>query len=195
MSATGYYRRVENTTVSGSALQSALTGENMRLLQFDAALKQPSAVNVVGTTATLHPNEWIQASISSLNLQGSTAAANDGIVSLGTDSASQAAAYIAMFDIRTTSDVRMLRFVSSNTLSATTEIALANSSSPATSSFVKVLLNGAAAAATQNLFVGANAIGTAQSGVAGSERIVLLSAYNLTSGSQVVNFNVLGNSL
>jgi hypothetical protein len=187
------YRRVENTTVSGSALHSSLSGENMRLLQFDAALKQPAAVNVVGTTVSLGPNQLIQASISSLNLLGSTAAGNDGIVSLGADTASNAASYINFFNITSTTDVRMLRFVSSNTLSATTEITLANSSG--TSANVKVLLNGAAASATQNLFVGANAVGTALSGVAGAERIVLVSASNLTAGSQVVNFNVLGNSL
>jgi hypothetical protein len=190
MSATGYYRRVENTTVSGSALYSALSGDNMRLLQFDAALKQPSVVNVSGTTVSLTPNQLIQASISSLPILCTT---TDGTISVGTDSASQAAAYIAMFDIKTTSDVRLLRFVTTADQGVGIEASLANSSG--TSSRVGISHNGGAAANTKILFDGDNTVGAALSGVAGSERIVLLTASSLTSGSQVVNFNILTQSL
>jgi hypothetical protein len=187
MSATGYYTRVENTTVSGSALHSALSGDNMRLLQFDAALKQPAVVNVSATPVSLSPNQWIQASIASLPISESAA----GSISLGAGTAaSQAAAYVSFFDIRTTSDVRVLRFLASETLTN-------NVSLTATGGFtnVSVSLDGAAAAATQVLFDSTATVGQQQSGASGSERIVLLTASNLTSGSQVVNFNVLSNSL
>ena len=189
MSSMDLYRRVENTTVSGSALHSALSGENMRLLQFDAALKQPAVVDVSSAAVSLGPNHWIQASISSLPILCTV----DGSINLGVDTASNAASYVSLFNLQSTSDVRVLRIVTTATQGAGIEASLANSSG--TSANVKVLLNGAGAAATQILFDGDNAIGTAQSGVAGSERIVLVSASNLTAGSQVVNFNVLGNSL
>lgn len=189
MSATGYYTRVENTTVSGSALQSALSGDNMRLLQFDAALKQPAVVNVSGASVSLDPNAWIQASISSLPILCTA----DGSINLGVDTASNAASYVALFNLSSTSDVRVLRFVTTATQGAGIEASLSNSSG--THVNINVLLNGASAAATQILFDGDNAIGTALSGVAGTERIVLVSASNLTAGSQVVSFNVLGNSL
>jgi hypothetical protein len=57
-------------------------------------------------------------------------------------------------------------------------------------------LNGGGDADTQILFDDTVAVGTALAGkIAGLERILLVNASNLTSGSEVVNFSILSGSL
>lgn len=191
---TGYYTRVDNTVVSGSQLYSYLSGRDLRQLEFDAAVHSPPAIAPVTTPGTsMTANQLIQASIATLPVVPASVSTASQIINLGTDSVSQAGAYVSLFNLASTNDIRVLRFVlGSANLSGSATILLQNSSG--TSSNVVVQLNGASGSNTQSLFT-VNGVGTALSGVSGSERIVLLSATNLNSGSQAVVFNVLGNSL
>ena len=187
--ATGY-NRVYNTVLSGNEAQSSLSGNDVRMLEFDAALKRRPAVVLAAGNNTLSVEDWMQSSIDCLVLDPTIA----GEVSLGDDSATQAAAYVQLFDLRSTNDQRLVRMSIQKAVVAAGTVELKNSS--LTSVNVQVLLDGAAAATTQNLFVQANAVTAACSGArAGVERIILVSASNLNSGSEVVQFSVLSGSL
>lgn len=190
--ATGFYTRISNTDVSGNELQSYLTGPNVRLLEFDAACSQPPiAVPLAGTGLTLSVDEYIQAATASLVLDNATANANC-FINLGSDTASQAAAYIALFNLRSTNDTRVLRFVQSSPPAGSKTCALRNLS--ATDSNINVAVDGSASS-SGDLFIQASTVGSSVSGnLAGFERIVLLSASNLNSGSEVVTFNILSGS-
>jgi len=189
---TGNYNRVENTVVNGSQLQSSLTGENIRVLEFDAALKMPPVKNISGgQSVSLSSNEWVQATIDALvvSLTGSSGAASS--LYLGTDSASQAASYINFFDINSTNETRLLKFVIQNMPTG----GVLSLGSNSTSSNVVVQLNSGNSGTTQELFNQAAAVGSDSCGAVGSMRLVLVSSSNLTSGSQNITFNVLGGSL
>lgn len=190
---TGYYTRVDNTVVSGSQLYSYLSGRDLRQLEFDAAVHSPPAIAPVTTPGTsMTANQLIQASIATLPVVPASVSTASQIINLGTDSVSQAGAYVSLFNLASTNDIRVLRFVlGSANLSGSATILLQNSSG--TSSNVVVQLNGASGSNSQSMFT-VTGVGQALSGVSGSERIVLLSATNLNSGSQAVVFNVLGNS-
>jgi hypothetical protein len=183
--ATGY-NRVYNTVLSGNEAQSSLSGNDVRMLEFDAALKRRPAVVLAAGNNALSVEDWMQASIDTLLLNNTVA----GDVSLGTDSATQAAAYVSLFDLRSTNEQRLLRVANS----AVNNVSLKNTSATAVN--VQVKLSSGAAADTQTLYVAAAAPGAACAGnKAGLERIVVVSASNLNSGAEVVQFNVLAGSL
>lgn len=190
--ATGFYTRVSNTDVSGNELYSYLTGPNVRLLEFDAATSTPqSAVTVTAAGVTLSVDQWIESAISEqvLNASGTSAAAC--YINLGSDVASQASQYVTLFNLKSTNDSRTLRFVT-NTAVGANPLLLRNLST--TSSYVQVALDGTASSA--RFLYTADPVTSATSGDRpGRERIVLLSASNLNSGSQVVQFNILSGSL
>lgn len=188
---TGYYNRVENTVVNGSQLQSYLTGDNIRVLEFDAALKMPPIKFINNESLSLSANEWIQASISSLVVSLTGATSSTGSIYLGTDSASQASSYIDFFDIKSTNDVRLLNFVIHN-MPISGVLSLGSNS---TSANVVVQRDSGNSAASQVLFNQASPVGSTASGADGSMRLVLVSSTNLTSGSQNITFNVLQGSL
>ena len=191
--ATGY-NRVYNTVISGNDLQSNLSGNDVRMLEFDAALKRRPAVSLKAADDIenlLTVEQLVQASIDTLLLNGTVA----GNVLLGPDAASQAAAYVQLFDLRSTNEQRVLRMA----LSAPDvgqNVNLKNTSG-GTSTNVKVRLSGSAAADTKTLFVAATAAGAGDcaGNGAGLERIVVVSADDLTVGAEKVSFNVLAQSL
>lgn len=191
--ATGYYTRISNTDVSGNELQTYLTGPNVRLLEFDAACGAPQvAVSADATSPSLTVEQWLQSAISTQLVTNNSAASNN-FINLGSDVASQAAQYISLFNIKSTNDVRILRFAQTNTPASTKTTSLRNSSG--TDTYVNVATDGSDSN-TGVLFTQANVATSASSGdFAGRERIVLFSASNLTSGSQVVQFNILSGSL
>ena len=187
--ATGY-NRVYNTVISGNDLQSNLSGNDVRMLEFDAALKRRPAVNLAGGDVSLSVEEWVQASIDTLLLD---AAGTGNDVLLGPDAASQAAAYVQLFDLRSTNEQRLLRIALSSLGAAVIDL---KNTSGGTNTYVKVQLDGAGTAPSKNLFVAANAPGGACAGnKAGLERLVVVQASNLTVGSEAVIFNVLSGSL
>lgn len=84
--ATGYMR-VFNTTVSGQALVASLKGDDVRALEFAAALVQEPSLVLPDTTAvSVTVDQWVQAAIGSLGVDAADAGANVTTISLGADS-------------------------------------------------------------------------------------------------------------
>jgi len=190
---TGYFSRVDNTVVSGNQLLSYLTGGAIRQLEFDAAVHSPPALVTSGTpgTAPTVP-QWMQASIGSLPVQCSTGAT--GFIYVGPDATSTAASWCAFFNLQSTNDVRVLRFHVESEVAGSTGI----TNGGTTLASVITQTNGNSAQSqggSTNLFITSSTAGQQLSGVPGAERIVLVSANSVTSGSEVVVFNVLSNSL
>jgi len=201
--ATGY-NRVYNTVLSGNEAQSSLSGDDLRMLEFDAALKRrQSVVLAVSPGTTLSVEQWMQASIDSLLVSGSAGGAADVMINLGTNSATQAAAYVALFDLRSTNQERLLRLSLLQPSGAGHKLLLQNSTGG--SNRVGVSVNNGAVGASQTLFdadiapgptaVGPPATGPLAGNLAGLERVVVVSATNLVSGSEAVKFQILSGSL
>ena len=189
--ATGY-NRVYNTVLSGNEAQSSLSGNDVRMLEFDAALKRRPAVVLAANNNTLSVEDWMQSSIDSLILDPSIL----GNVSLGGDSATQAAAYVQLFDLRSTGDQRLVR-MSINAAPAGAGIVALKNTTGATQVYVQVKTDAGAAANSQPLFDGgvAAGAGAVAGDLAGLERIVIVKANDLTSGAEKVQFQILSGSL
>ena len=183
------YQRIGNTVVSGSQLLSYLKGPDVRALEFSAQVNNNPIVSAaVGPTGTfLDASHLVQATVSSL-LVSPAVVGSTGLLNLGPDTADNAKSYVDFFNLRSTNDTRVLRFVLA---SPTGNISLGNSSG--TNSNVAVQLNGTSSS-TQQLYIPGVLVGNPQSGSPGSERIVLVSSSNLNSGSQTVQFNLLASS-
>lgn len=188
--------RIYNTTVSGSALNSALNSDDVRSLEFTAALGQAApkiltsaAVSPLGDTLSV--NDWVQATTDSLglNVSGGTG------INLGPDSATGASFYQNLFALNNTTDRRLLRFYLSAT--GTNNVVLRNSSSsPSTSSNVSVTVNGGSASGSGVLFnVSSGATGPQAGNLAGLQRMVLLSAPAVPPDTPQVRFDILSGSL
>lgn len=194
---TGFYSKMMNTDLSGNDLQSYLTGPNVRLLEFDAACGAPqAALSVAAAGSTLNVEQWLQSAISAQLLDNATAATSC-YIALGSDTASQAASYVSLFNLKSTNETRILHFIQSSAVSSGSTCSLKNLSG--TSNYVKVATDGTqTTSASSSLFVQINAINSSNNfigNLAGAERLVLLSASNIDSGSQAVTFNVLSGSL
>lgn len=194
---TGFYSKMMNTDLSGNDLQSYLTGPNVRLLEFDAACGAPqAALSVASGGSTLNVEQWLQSAISAQLLDNATAATSC-YIALGSDTASQAASYVSLFNLKSTNETRILHFIQSSAVSSGSTCSLKNLSG--TSNYVKVATDGTqTTSASSSLFVQINAINSSNNfigNLAGAERLVLLSASNIDSGSQAVTFNVLSGSL
>jgi hypothetical protein len=181
MSSVNNFTKVANTVVSAPTIISAMSNANCRDLLFNSS-NAPTTTLTVAANVTLAKNFIQQALVSSQPVNSAAATS----VLLGPDAASQAQAYIDLFNIRSTNEVRVLRFHAVGVGAAST---LANNDG--TTNRVVVALSGTPGASA-SLFNPANAVGAVSAGKVGSERIVLVSASNLNSGSQTVTFNVLG---
>lgn len=182
---TAYFSRIRNTVVSGNELRSYLTGADIRDLEFEAATRSAPALNVsattVGTGAVLTADQWVQAAVSSLVVAPSSTAASL-YISLGAGAAnSQALAYIDLFNLKSTNDVRILNFVSNISSLSGADVNLATTDGAST--FVSVS-SGADTARVAALPLLENR------GTGMLPRVVLVSATNLSAGSQAVNFNI-----
>lgn len=183
MSQTGYYSRISNTVVSGSELVSALTGKNVRDLEFAASVANASPVAVT-TDASLSVAQLIQATVDRLLVDpGAVTAGSIANLLLGPDAVSQSGAYCRLFNFTSTNQARVLKFMSTRSANSGKTVGLTNSSSATGGTYVKVTVN-----AGLGLFQQAVNSGGLNGGV---ERQVLVQASNLTSGSEVVNFTVL----
>jgi hypothetical protein len=193
--ATGFYRTF-NTNVSGTVLTSALSGNDVKLLEFAAALKQKPPITLTNAADnTLDVEEWMQSAIGSLSLRAPTGPC---YIKLGDDTAEQAANYISLFDLKTTSDERLLRFVLADVGGSGCSVILANSSTgPQSNTYVEVSVQDiGSAAAEKKLFDAATGISFPLAGnVAGLERLVLVKATDVTVGAEAVEFNILPYSL
>jgi len=188
--ATGY-NRVYNTVLSGNEAQSSLSGNDVRMLEFDAALKRRPKVSLVGgSSVSLSVEDWMQASIDTLLLL--PPGAGVASISVGTDSATQAAAYVQLFDLRSTGDQRVLRMAIQTAVVA--NVNLVNDS--VSDNYVQIKLDDAfVAPASETLFTTAVAPNSCAGSRAGLERLVVVSASDLSSGAEIVKFNILSGSL
>jgi hypothetical protein len=119
-------------------------------------------------------------------------------ITLGPDAVSQAAAYVSLFNLQSTNDVRTMTFQLSAAPTGTTgTVFLANNNlSQATATYVQILLDGTSVKSAQRIFIGGVSAGTAlAANLAGLRRNIRVSASNLSSGAEVVQFNVLSGSL
>jgi len=202
---TGYFTRVDNTVVSGSQLLSYLSGDDVRDLEFEAMVHTPVAVNPVlgpstltsAAVSTLTPQQVIQASIQTLPVKWPTVSpavtGATGYISLGPDTASQALAWINVFNLTSSNDRRVLRFVNVGDLGYYNQVLLGNSSNTATYVVPRAPTGGITTVGASCLFTATGAVGAAFSGQVGSERMVVVSATGSTTLTTVY-FDVLGNS-
>jgi hypothetical protein len=196
--------RVFNTQVSGSSLIANLSGADVAALAFANSTTQlvPITLTNDSTGTFLSANQWVQASIGSLLLNAATGVAASGsVINVGPDTASQAAALIEFFKLRsTTTDQRVLKFQLSNIGAvgvAATGYSVSLSNASSTSAFVQVQGHtGPVNTPTTSAFLYRaltdvpSSTGTYYSGP-GVQRTVLLNAVNVNPGSECVRFDVL----
>jgi len=173
------YTRIDNTTISGSALLAGLSGLDVNALNFQASLNRNPIITLTGIDYDLTSADYVQAVVDAQLVIGSGLTAARSLT-VGTDSAAQAAAYIAMFNLVHPAVKAVLSFQVSQATNAGFAVALKGG---ATSNNIKILLANASSAATNQLF--------AASAVAGTIKQVEVSATNFTPGSEVVQFNIL----
>lgn len=200
---TGFYSRMDNTVVSGNQLISYLSGNDVRDLEFEAAQVTPAAITPItaGSTLTsltgpsMTPQQLIQATILTAPVVYTTPSVTGatGFISLGPDTAAQALSWIALLNLQSSADRRLLRFTQAQPMAMANTVMIGNSSNTAT---YVVPRNSFTGSATQTgstiLFSEANAVGTLLSGRTGSERIVMVSPTG--SPPSIVYFDVLGAS-
>lgn len=178
------FRKIENTVVSASDLLSNLSGDQVKSIEFLAATKPalPLVLNDLGSTVNLNAEAYLQAAIGTLQVDKSDIAAT-GTYTLyvGTDSATQAAAYVRLFDLSTTAKRVDLNFMLANADNGKVLINLANTSGSHAN--INVYANGGSVNHTTALFGSTDSVGQV--------RTVEVFAEDLTSGSQIVGFNVL----
>ena len=181
------YTKVDNTLVSGSSLMSSLLPDDVRALQFSAAVNNMApAVMVAGTAYALTSQQLMQALTSSLLVNTQAVTATAPTLTLGADTADNAAAFIQLFNLDDATALgavakRVLSFEMDFANSPAQAVALANTSSPATTVYVQIKSGGGSSAATQTLFASAAAGGRIQR--------VEVYATSLTAGAEVVVFN------
>jgi hypothetical protein len=183
--------RVVNTVVSGSSLESHLTGHEIRLLEFDAANRRVPAKVLASGNNSLTVTEWMQSAVDTLLLDGAGMTGGTGTINLGPDAGSQAAAYVALFNFQSTSDERLLRFATNKTPVA--NIAMGNSNGTTVRVRTAACVGGTPANST-NLF-STSAASLSPTGPynygCGAERLVVVTASNIDKGSEAVTFSVL----
>jgi hypothetical protein len=199
---TGFYTKTYNTANSGSALLSALSGADIRSLEFDAATHDTPPVLTLSSLSTTRAtavvptvSQWMQSAISTLPVQNNSGtSAINTFVGLGADTAEQADNYISLFNINTTSDNRILRFLLDTTVTnwtAGTSIGLSTTS--ATVNNVQIQTNGANALSSAALFTWGSSEAVFGSGgyctsQPGTERVVLVTG---NPSASTVQFNIL----
>lgn len=95
---------VYNTSIQGQPLVAATNGNDIRALEFSAVLKQIPAKTA--TVVTLSASDFEQATIGHFLL----APTGTTTVSVGDDTVAQAKYLISLFDLKNTTDVRVLDF-------------------------------------------------------------------------------------
>lgn len=179
------YTKVDNTLVSGSSLMSNLKPDDVRAMQFSAAVNNTTpAVMAAGLVYTLSVQELMKALTSRLLVNTQAVTATNPTLSLGADSADNAATFVSLFNLDDATALgavakRVLSFEVDFANSPAQAVALANTSG--TSTYVQIKSGGGSSAATQALFASAAAGGRVQR--------VEVYATSLTAGAEVVVFN------
>lgn len=186
------YAGIANTVVTGRTVFSNITGAGKRSVD----MKTTGNTEVISIDAAVSPgtalsDEDLIRATRPAGLLINRAAAANSILTVGIDNATNAAHLVSLFNLQSTSDKRILRFTAANQNANNCALAVASGSA----ALVTISLDGASATTTQSLFIGTNAVGATQSGIQGTTRIVVVSASNITEGSEVVNFNVLSRSV
>lgn len=128
-------QRTFNTAIQGQALIAATNGLDIRALDFTNALQQLPPIT--GDIYRMYVNDLVQSSVGHFLVSIPTLPfGRNGGIFLGNDTAEQASNYISLFNLKDTSDVRILDFVKTNDASVTIE--LANNSFPFTTNHVTV---------------------------------------------------------
>jgi len=199
---TGYYNRMDNTVISGNQLVSYLTGEDVRDLEFEAAIKSPpTLLPTIGpstltsaASALMTPQQLIQATVRQQGVVWANTAitGGTGYINLGPDTASQALTYINLLNLTDASQKRTLRFALTEPLQWANTILIGNSSNTATYIVPRNSYTGTATnTGSTILFQEATASGPL-SGRDGNERLVRFSATG--SPPSIVYVDVLGSS-
>jgi hypothetical protein len=176
-----YYSRVSNTTISGAALLSTLTGEDVNALNFQGKLTRNPTIALTTANHALTVDELVQSVLDEQLVDGTGLTAARSLT-LGPDSSSQARALINLFDLRVGRGPVLMNFAVGVSSCTAYAVSLANTSG--TQTYVQLKASNSTAAATQTLF--------AASALAGSSRTVEVTATSVASGSEVVIFNLLG---
>lgn len=174
-----YYTKVNNTVVDALAVSNALTPDQWKNLVLSSFLGG-TMTPVAPTTANVALGSINLASglITQIFVDGSGLTAARALT-IGADTAVNAATLLAYFGLLAVGDCVRLRFATSVT-SAAYAIALANTSG--TSTYVKITTNAGVSASTQELF--------ASGALANVTQDVTIKAVNVTAGSEAISFIV-----
>lgn len=181
---TSSYTRVENTTVSGSELLGSLSGDDVRALNFQAALSRNDPIVLTNANYTLTTADIVQATAGIQMIDATGLSAADRALVVGPDADSTAGYYIDLFNLSSgeQNKVVMNFDLSGGDLTADGDVLFQNSSGSDTN--VNINLDGGADGNSVIMYDTTVTYG------AGSHRVVEVWATNVTSGSRVVNFNV-----
>jgi hypothetical protein len=155
------------------SIQQYFTPSSFRAIQFESFLSSPPNKIIEGIT-TLSSDEWIQASIDALvvSVTGIT-----GYINLGDDTVESALNYINFFQINSTNESRLLKFV---VVSPLGDSSINLGLTAQTSDHINVCVNNTEPSSSSILFTGSDVI-----------KHVIVSATNLEKGSEQVRFNIL----
>lgn len=191
MSINSTYTKVSNTLVSNTSIAQALTGDDVRALNFQDAVNclDPVAVGAggAGTYTALTTDQLVQAATSRLLVVGgtlSTAARLD----LGADTVANAATYVSLFNLTSTNQQRTLTFTNVGTAQATSAVNLSVASG-VSSNQIRVALATALASGEQALFTSTSSL-SVQPTQCGASINVTVYGTNVSAGSEVVVFSV-----
>lgn len=185
------YTRIENTVVSGSSLVSNLSGADVNALRFQSKVTKNDTITLTGAGYNLTSFDFVEAVVSRQLVNGFGLTASRALY-LGPDAASQAAAYVLMFDLASGVGAKiLLNFEVPVIANAAYAVTLANGvvgTPGATNAYVKVLADAdlAGTSYTKPLF--------AASAISGTHKTVEVWATNVTEGSEAVSFNVLSST-
>lgn len=185
---TGFYTHIRNTAVSGSQLLSSLADSDLKSLKLTEKLATNYPLVITANYALDGDSDaLIQATAGVQDIDGTALGGSNRNLQLGPDVASTARMYMEFFNITSTTQKRYMHFrACTANFSGVNTVRLANDDGDAGSNITLSLDN--TSTATPNMFdlvTGAGAV------VCGQECCVEVTATNITSGSEVVNFNVL----
>ena len=180
------FRKIADTVVSASTVANPLKANNIASNFLSSSLVNATLANV---SLTANSGLLKIARDQALLVKFDVAALAARSLTLGADTATNARNLQSVLALKHLGDQVVLRFINNSSALPVFPLSLANTSAgPATSTNVQVTLRGGTTAATQILFVAAGTIGAdvTPSGVA----YVVATALNVTSGSEVIQFDI-----
>ena len=159
------------------SIQQYFTPSSFRAIQFESFLSSPPN-KIIGGSTTLSADEWIQASIDALVVSVTGSSGYAGYINLGDDTVESALNYINFFQINSTDESRLLKFVVASPLvSSSINLGLTEQNS----NHINVCVNNTGPGSSSSiLFTDSDVV-----------KHVIVSATNLEKGSEQVRFNIL----